>query len=374
MDHNSIPPRPKKYVIRWERVIVVGLVFIIVIILIASGIKGCSPDGKDDPNQTSAQSGVTTNATVQTQAPNLTLKFPASAVKKGSLILVNSANECIVPDPNPMVSIFGNANDYYMTADNASSLHPEAIASLNRLTEAYAAANGNAKDFRVVEAFKPGNTDMASDYATGYGFRLGIRKDGGTYDTYKPEGRYAWFMENCHRYGFILRYPEEKKELTGNDGNLSRFRYVGLPHSVYMKENNLCLEEYVAYVKERFDFTKNHLPVTTEQGIYEVYYIRANPAEDVEITVNTTGGYSVSGNNSDGFIVAIGGPKTDNPEIPSTGAQTAPPNETLAPGETSAETGGIIQTTPFPTAAPTTAETPGSTESTYETANLDPLE
>ena len=56
---------------------------------------------------------------------------------------------------------------------------------------------------------------------------------------------YAWLLENASDYGFILRYPKEKEDITGIEYEPWHWRYVGPEHAKKMKEQNLCLEEYV---------------------------------------------------------------------------------------------------------------------------------
>ena len=51
--------------------------------------------------------------------------------------------------------------------------------------------------------------------------------------------------EHCWEYGFIIRYQEEKKSITGFEAEPWHIRYVGVDHAMYMKEHDLCLEEYV---------------------------------------------------------------------------------------------------------------------------------
>lgn len=55
-----------------------------------------------------------------------------------------------------------------------------------------------------------------------------------------------WLMEHCYDYGFILRYPEDKKELTGIDFEPWHYRYVGYDAAQIIKEKGICLEEYAA--------------------------------------------------------------------------------------------------------------------------------
>lgn len=57
---------------------------------------------------------------------------------------------------------------------------------------------------------------------------------------------YAWLAENCAEYGFILRYPEDKTEITGIDYEPWHFRYVGHEAAREIMERGICLEEYIA--------------------------------------------------------------------------------------------------------------------------------
>ena len=57
-----------------------------------------------------------------------------------------------------------------------------------------------------------------------------------------------WLAEHCWEYGFILRYPEGKKDITGIINEPWHFRYVGTRVSLDMKDTGLCLEEYLGAV------------------------------------------------------------------------------------------------------------------------------
>lgn len=54
-----------------------------------------------------------------------------------------------------------------------------------------------------------------------------------------------WLAEHCWEYGFILRYPGEKSKITGIVNEPWHFRYVGTRVSLPMRDNGLCLEEYL---------------------------------------------------------------------------------------------------------------------------------
>lgn len=55
-----------------------------------------------------------------------------------------------------------------------------------------------------------------------------------------------WLMENAWRFGFILRYPQEKTEITGICYEPWHYRYVGREAAKEIQEKGLCLEEYLA--------------------------------------------------------------------------------------------------------------------------------
>ena len=54
-----------------------------------------------------------------------------------------------------------------------------------------------------------------------------------------------WLMEHCWEYGFILRYPTDKSELTGIGYEPWHYRYVGREAALAMRDSGLCLEEYL---------------------------------------------------------------------------------------------------------------------------------
>ncbi len=53
-----------------------------------------------------------------------------------------------------------------------------------------------------------------------------------------------WLMAHCAEYGFILRYPVEKSDLTGIGYEPWHYRYVGVEAAKAITEQGLCLEEY----------------------------------------------------------------------------------------------------------------------------------
>lgn len=59
-------------------------------------------------------------------------------------------------------------------------------------------------------------------------------------------GLMLWLEENCADYGFVIRYPDGKTDITGISYEPWHLRYVGGEVAQYMMENDLCLEEFLA--------------------------------------------------------------------------------------------------------------------------------
>ena len=60
---------------------------------------------------------------------------------------------------------------------------------------------------------------------------------------------YGWLKENAWKFGYIVRFPEGKTDLTGVKFEPWHFRYVGRAAAYAIKEQGICLEEYAATVK-----------------------------------------------------------------------------------------------------------------------------
>lgn len=79
-----------------------------------------------------------------------------------------------------------------------------------------------------------------SEHQSGYAFDLNSIDD-----SFADTAEGQWVAENCYRYGFVVRFPEDKEDVTGYQYESWHLRYVGVDVATYMYENNLCLEEYL---------------------------------------------------------------------------------------------------------------------------------
>ncbi|MGG4491231.1 VanY-A/VanY-F/VanY-M family D-Ala-D-Ala carboxypeptidase [Metabacillus idriensis] len=144
--------------------------------------------------------------------------------------------------------------------------------------------------------------EMGSDYALPPGYsehNLGLSLDVGSTQmkmSEAPEGK--WIEENAWKYGFILRYPKDKTDVTGIQYEPWHIRYVGLPHSMIMKDKNLALEEYLDYLKE-----EKNISASVNEKKYTVSYYSISHSSQIKVPENLN--YEISGNNMDGVIVTL---------------------------------------------------------------------
>ena len=74
----------------------------------------------------------------------------------------------------------------------------------------------------------------------------------GQYGVFGSTPEYQWVIKNAHKYGFILRYPSDKIDITGIANEPWHYRYVGVELATQLYEEGLTLEEYT--LQNGFDY------------------------------------------------------------------------------------------------------------------------
>lgn len=103
-------------------------------------------------------------------------------------------------------------------------------------------------------AQKPGE----SEHQTGLAADVAVKGFGGASFLKTDVGKYINL--HCWNYGFIIRYPDDKSDITGIDYEPWHLRYVGAPHAEYISKNNITLEEYVDSLTPDILYTYDKLP------------------------------------------------------------------------------------------------------------------
>lgn len=143
-----------------------------------------------------------------------------------------------------------------------------------------------------------------SEHQTGLAIDLALSSD--NVDFIRPNFPYTGicqtFRELSSQYGFIERYPQKKESITGIAHEPWHFRYIGVPHAEIMKKNDLCMEEYILFIKQ-FAYGEQKYNFTVVQKNFSVSYLPASEAEVVCIEIAEDVPYTISGNNIDGYII-----------------------------------------------------------------------
>lgn len=82
-----------------------------------------------------------------------------------------------------------------------------------------------------------------SEHQTGLAFDVGSGLE-----SFGNTAAGKWLETNCHKYGFIIRYPKYKELITGYNYEPWHIRYVGIEVATEIMENNLTLEEFLGVV------------------------------------------------------------------------------------------------------------------------------
>lgn len=270
-----------------------------------------TPNVKDrvdsrDGQETKADSGTQSNQTSATQ----TIRVTDEQMTRGNLVLVNKDHP-IDPEavPKDIVTLFENQDLMYgyVVLDNTIRLSRSVAENFRNMIEA--AGEDGVNRFMISSGYRDEDEqerlyrEKGSDYALPPGYsehNLGLSMDiGSTQQSIdrSPEGK--WLKEHAWAHGFILRYPQDKTEITGIQYEPWHFRYVGQPHSMIMKKLNLTLEEYLDYLKDQSSYR-----TTVEGKEYEIKYVPVT-SKDMEIKIPAGSEYEISGNNIDGIIVTV---------------------------------------------------------------------
>lgn len=200
----------------------------------------------------------------------------------------------------------GNFNDMMLAFDNDTGKHDILVNSSYRTQEEQEEIYSQkvdqySEEYASMFVAMPGY----SEHHTGLAVDLTIYTDQYESMTFADNPEYTeWMSANAHKFGFILRYPSDKTDITKIGYEDWHYRYVGVPHAYYMMSNNLCLEEYIELLRE-YTFEGEHLTFSDDVGkSWEIYFVKAE-SENTQVPVPKYIPYEISGNNVDGFIVTI---------------------------------------------------------------------
>lgn len=322
--------------IRWTRSLCrrVGLTLAAVLIFVLA-LTTHAPDksgkssGKDNSSSLSDSSQKADEKMFETKYE----KMDNSAVKNTGFILLDNKDHAYVSDGSDFVPIYqylfdSNGEQIMTTSSTNISGNKDMMVHLNAMIGDFVSATSlktimvlnasymyDSKLYKTqydvpAEDTKEKQSDAQQSRATSSGcyehlsglavdFQL-YEIDKGTFPEYTGEGSYAWINENCWKYGFVLRYPDNKQDVTGVAGKKNHYRYVGAAYAQIMHENDLALEELYGFL-DKYSYEKP-LTFTTPDGKQKmVYSVKLDEEKgSTTVPIPDTGrsdmSYEISGN------------------------------------------------------------------------------
>ena len=317
--------RKRKRRLKIGRIVAALLIVAALVVAIVFAVRALVP-GEGDESSTPSDSSSSSESSSSSQQVVANDSYGAvqmskDDVHKGDLILVNGEAHYQTDKPNDLVTVASQKTEKYSVKNNELEVREKIIEPFNRMMSDFADETG-LTDVMVISAHrtveyqqmlyendlkrtgldyseevaKPGE----SEHHTGLVMDLGIvTSDGSKF--FDASGDHIWVNQNCYKYGFVVRYPESKKDITKIIHEPWHYRYVGPVHAAVMEEKGFCLEEYIDFLR-KYPFEGEHLKTTVEGKDYEIYFVSAS-GDTVEVPVPKDKEYTVSGNNVDGFIV-----------------------------------------------------------------------
>lgn len=238
-------------------------------------------------------------------------------VYTGPLILVNKNYPSRLDGENVQL-LFEEMTDNYILSDYTVGIDKDSVEPFNRMMNDFASIYGKT-DIMVACGYRSretqeelmsteeANDEQAdqwvappgySEHQTGLAFDFDLNlSDGGKAGiNYDGEGDYSWINNNCGQYGFILRYRENREDVTGYLYEPWHFRYVGLPHAQYIEDHDITLEEYMAFLHTHT--TENAILMEDHDGTqWCIYYVPADEDGETNVPVPKNYSFEISGDN-----------------------------------------------------------------------------
>ena len=284
-----------------------------------------SREASDKTNKTTGTSE-TSKKEVSYDIEMDTVEIDNDNIHYGYQVLVNKECQCFYEGEN-IVSLIDTRSSSYDITDDTVGLDENIIDKVNSMLDDFSNIYGNTDimmacgyrsyEFQVqlyndeVEAYGEEQADLwvappgFSEHQTGFAFDLNLNDDSGIAGIhYDGAGNYSWINENCCKYGFIIRYPRGKVDITGIEYEPWHFRYVGPAAAQYISENEMTLEEYLDIVHTYSP--EKPLYISGDDGReWCVYYIEESGYDYTELTVPKDLNYEISGDNYSGYIITV---------------------------------------------------------------------
>lgn len=223
----------------------------------ASSTAQSAPGGSDADSAAAAQAAAKAEAQAQLDDPLMVLVSPAHAMPEGYEVgetvtcstdvnngtLAKAAAEAFqaMKAAAKADGVTLHLQSGYRSVEYQANLFKNQIAKWEATGLDTAAATEKAKTVVTPPGHSEHNCGLAAD--------INSPEYTALEEPFKNTQAYAWLCQHAGEYGFILRYPQDKEDVTGIIYEPWHWRYVGVENAARINASGLCLEEYVAQLQ-----------------------------------------------------------------------------------------------------------------------------
>ena len=207
------------------------------------------PKPKPDPSPEPGNSGLTNPGSDDWRTILVSAKYPLAEEMEMERETVGWPVDARIAQPLKDFLAAAKADGYTLQVISGYRTFARSAVLLENEVQAQMKYNGysreKAEQVAATRVAPPGtsehNTGLAVDILSGdyYNHHSQIE------ESFEYDAEAAWMKAHCAEYGFILRYPKDKQDVTGIIFEPWHFRYVGVEIATYIMQNGLTLEEYL---------------------------------------------------------------------------------------------------------------------------------
>lgn len=259
--------RAKKRKLNKKKVAAVIILFITIVLLIRKGTKHnktVETATQTNSNTVSSDNKITEDVQSNTTENNQSVETPKKKIDDWRLTLANYDN-LLPEDFTVKVSNIDKTRQFDSRAidelnDMMNAMKKDGVTNV-WVQSAYrsVARQKELYDNSVKKYIQQGKSQeeaekLTDEYINKPGssdHNLGLAVDFNYVDNkFEKLDGFKWLKNNAENYGFVLRYPKDKEDITKIAYESWHWRYVGVEHAKKMNDLNMCLEEYIEYLSK----------------------------------------------------------------------------------------------------------------------------
>jgi D-alanyl-D-alanine carboxypeptidase len=169
------------------------------------------------------------------------IEIPSEYRKDSVIYLYTVAEKALEAMMNDMFAL--GYNDVYVTSAYRSYAYQEVLFNMYVEDEM---ESGLSYDQAVQKVLTYSSEPGKSEHQTGLCVDFTTKSIGGVVDdSFESTAVFQWLKNNAWKYGFILRYPEDKTNITGYSYESWHYRFVGVDIASVIYQTGICYEEYL---------------------------------------------------------------------------------------------------------------------------------